>query len=266
MRTFWETVAEDTRWGRYLTGIERHAFVAAHAQAGIPGTVLEIGCEGGRWSQLLSQMGWEAICTNVDPAVLAMCQQRIPSARCVLVDPQATTLPCAGETLDLLLCVEMPPVMEGDWLGSEAQRTLRAGGLFVGVFFNRHAWRALAFRAREALKVRLGGDMSSVAVQQLLRAVEKKVTQSLIHGCLRTWMLLVSLPKKQQFSFHSHVRMDGATVRPSGPHPFQSVGYVYRTETEQKRKPVIMKREKIGILTFHRGRVSKEFGFVANLK
>lgn len=159
-RTFWETVAEDMRWGQYLTAIEQDALVTAHALAGEPGTVLEIGCEGGRWSQMLSQIGWKNICTDVDPILLATCQRRIPTAQCVLVQPHETTLPCETATLDLLLCVEVPPVMEGEWISSEAQRTLRAGGLFVGVFYNRHSWRAMVVRARQTLKARMVGDTS----------------------------------------------------------------------------------------------------------
>jgi SAM-dependent methyltransferase len=160
LRTFWETIAEDTRWGRYLTAIERQALLTAHALAEVPGVVLEIGCEGGRWLQLLSQMGWQCIGTDVEPPLVATCQQRLPAARCVLVHPQETTLPCETATLDLLLCFEVIPVMESEWLGAEAQRTLRAGGLFVGVFFNRHSWRALVVRTRTTFNSRVGGDKS----------------------------------------------------------------------------------------------------------
>ena len=159
-RTFWETIAEETRWGQYLTAIEREALITAQSLAGEAGTVLEVGCEGGRWSLILSQLGWKNICADVDPTVLALCQQRIPTAQCVQVDPRATRLPCKTATLDLLLCIEVPPVMEGEWINGEAQRTLRAGGFFVGVFMNRLSWRAIAVRARTALKAHMSGNQS----------------------------------------------------------------------------------------------------------
>src|SRR4051812_31276704 len=81
--TFWEAVAE-SRWGKHLTEVERHAIIQAQSLAGKPARALEVGCEGGRWSKLLSDLGWEMTCIDVDPTRLAVCQERIPRARCLL--------------------------------------------------------------------------------------------------------------------------------------------------------------------------------------
>src|SRR5215470_5439375 len=99
--TYWETVAL-TRWGRYLTEIERHAVMAASMLAGERGTAVEIGCEGGRWSKLLTDQGWDLICTDVSPDSLRLCQRRLPAARCIPVKPTDTSLPCATNTVNLL--------------------------------------------------------------------------------------------------------------------------------------------------------------------
>ena len=45
-KTFWETTA-DTRWGNYITKIEREILLAAANSFSEPGSGLEVGCEGG---------------------------------------------------------------------------------------------------------------------------------------------------------------------------------------------------------------------------
>jgi hypothetical protein len=77
--TMLEVVAT-TRWGRYTTEVAENALLAATEIAGTPGAALEVGCEGGRWSRLLSNMGWALTCTDIDADVLAVCQQLVPTA------------------------------------------------------------------------------------------------------------------------------------------------------------------------------------------
>src|SRR5487761_2009903 len=55
--TFWERV-NDGRWGRYVSEAEKEAVLKAHARCGQRGTFLEVGCDGGRWSKLLVDLGW----------------------------------------------------------------------------------------------------------------------------------------------------------------------------------------------------------------
>lgn len=145
--TLWEEVA-CTRWGSYVTGIEERAILKAHALSGAPARAIEIGVEGGRWSRLLSDRGWAMTCTDVDGEVLAICKKRIPSADCILVDPSDCKLPCESESMKLLLCIEVPYVMNQDWFVEESTRVLQNGGIVVGVFLNRLSLRGLYVHAR----------------------------------------------------------------------------------------------------------------------
>src|SRR5579871_1312068 len=104
--TYWEAIA-DTRWGRYVSQLEKAAILRAHHLATRPTTALEIGCEGGRWSRILSDLGWSLTCTDIDPELLRVCQRRLPEARCVLVDPNSTELPSETASIGLLLCIEV---------------------------------------------------------------------------------------------------------------------------------------------------------------
>jgi SAM-dependent methyltransferase len=148
--TMWEVVAT-TRWGRYTTEVAENAVLAAAEMAGTPGAALEVGCEGGRWSRLLSNMGWALTCTDIDANVLAVCQQRVPTANCIHVSPRATTLPCAARCVSLLLCLEVFPVMDSSWFAKEANRVLTGNGVLVGVTLNRMSVRGMFVRAKQFL-------------------------------------------------------------------------------------------------------------------
>lgn len=47
------------------------------------------------------------ICADINLETLAICQRRIPTAKCILVDKDNTTLPSGMESLGLLLCIEL---------------------------------------------------------------------------------------------------------------------------------------------------------------
>jgi SAM-dependent methyltransferase len=149
-QTTWETVAT-TRWGQYTTAVVESAVVAACNIAGAPASALEVGCEGGRWSQFLARRQWSITCTDIDADVLAICRQRVPEAHCVLVSPQSTSLPCPTGSVRLVLCLEVFPVMDSEWFVSEANRALEQGGVLVGVALNRTSIRAVFVRFKEYL-------------------------------------------------------------------------------------------------------------------
>jgi SAM-dependent methyltransferase len=151
--TFWEAVAA-TRWGRYVSQLEEAAILRAHRLARAPTHALEVGCEGGRWAKLLADLGWQLTCTEVEERTLRICQQRLPAANCVLVRPEDRQLPCATESMGLILCMEVERVMHADWFQDEVCRVLQAKGLIAGIMQNRRSWRGLAQRAKN----RIAGD------------------------------------------------------------------------------------------------------------
>ena len=141
--THWEKVSLSTRWGRYLDEIERRAVLGGADAAGGHGNALDVGCDGGRWDALLVENGvWHFTLTEIRPEALETASRRLPGARCALVQPTDTTLPCASDSMDLLLCIEVPAVVNKDWFAVEASRVLRAGGVLVTTIHNRSSWRA----------------------------------------------------------------------------------------------------------------------------
>lgn len=138
--TYWEKVAK-TRWGAYTSDIARRAILRGHDLSGEPTTALEIGCEGGRWSKLLTDLGWNMVCTDINDELLKICKKRIPTANCILMRPNDDKIPCVTDSVNLLLCVEVAPVIQSDWFINEAFRVLQKDGLIIGVF-----WNVLSFR------------------------------------------------------------------------------------------------------------------------
>jgi SAM-dependent methyltransferase len=149
--TFTERVGLTQRWGRYLTAIEQQAMDFALGLFSKPGDAFEAGCQGGRWSEMLVKKGWRVTATDVDEAILRGAQQRIPEAKCIPVRPGDRSLPAETASADLLLCIEVIPVMHSDWFQAEATRVLRPGGVLFGVFLNKRSMRGMFVLLREKL-------------------------------------------------------------------------------------------------------------------
>ena len=147
-----ERQAEETTWGRYLGDIEERGILRAEALAERPGRTIDIGCGGGRWSKLLADRGWDVTSTDIDRDALAVCQRKVPSAKCLLVESSDHRIPVASGSLQLVLCMEVPHVVEAGWLPHEVDRVLSANGIVVGVQFNLHSWRGAVWNVKRPFK------------------------------------------------------------------------------------------------------------------
>jgi SAM-dependent methyltransferase len=142
----WERAAL-TRWGRYITNLETQVLARAGQMIGRPGVVFDFGCGEGRWTSLLREKGWQAICGDIDEVALAKCAERNPGARCVPLTMGEDRFPVDDAAADLVLCIEVPG--EGAWFRKELVRVLKPGGLVVGIFHNRDSARGLLRSVRD---------------------------------------------------------------------------------------------------------------------
>ena len=145
--TRWERIGVETRWGRYLSAVERRMLLRAIEASPGPPVALEVGCEGGRWTELLANAGWCVTSTDIDRESLDVCEHRVPSAKCLLVEPNATMLPAESGSLGLLLCYEVFTVVHERWFLDEVARVLAPGGVFVAVVSNRSSHRRFLWEA-----------------------------------------------------------------------------------------------------------------------
>src|SRR5207245_7711329 len=155
--TYWESAAT-TKWGSYLTELERQSILQGQSLAGKPTRALEVGCEGGRWSKMLADLGWQMTCIDVNRQCLDECQRKAPHAKCILANPADRAIPCDSGAVALLLCIEVAPVIQSDWFLSEAHRLLGNNGVLVGVLLNRASWRGLLTRMKYRFASKSNGD------------------------------------------------------------------------------------------------------------
>lgn len=148
----WERLMANTAFGRYADSIENMMLAYVLDQCSQPGVLLDIGCEGGRQSQAFASRRWRIVAADVDAKALEICKYRIPDAVCKLVPPDAQQLPVANESVDLVLCIEVGPVIHQPWAAAEFARVLKVGGRLVAVCWNRASWRGFFYHRNPRLR------------------------------------------------------------------------------------------------------------------
>jgi ubiquinone/menaquinone biosynthesis C-methylase UbiE len=141
--THWEKAAK-TRIGKYLTKIETQ-FIQNALNASSPNTVMDIGAEAGRFSQLNPNI--ETISVDIDPYGLKRLRKKAPNT--IIVQADARRIPLQSETLDAITMIEvLDYIPELDQAFSEALRTLRPEAHLIVSFGNRSSLKAKLRRLR----------------------------------------------------------------------------------------------------------------------
>jgi SAM-dependent methyltransferase len=148
----WERLMIETHYGRYADRVERSMIEHLLACSPQPGVLLDVGCEGGRWSKVFADRGWQIIATDVETKSLEACQRRIPHAQCVVADSSGDQLPAKDESIDAALCIEVAPVIHSTWAAKEFARVLKPEALLAGVCWNRASWRGFLYHRAPTLR------------------------------------------------------------------------------------------------------------------
>jgi SAM-dependent methyltransferase len=91
------------------------------------GAALDVGCGEGRWTRYLRAAGWRATGVDRSEALLAAARAADPDG--VYAAGEATALPAADASIDLVLCVNvLMHVVELDRAVDEFARVLAPGG------------------------------------------------------------------------------------------------------------------------------------------
>jgi SAM-dependent methyltransferase len=140
--TDWEVALEGS-FQRYMAEGQREILLKTHAQAKSPGLLIDFGCGPGRWTKLFMDLGWDAICLDIDASSLGRCQVMNPRAKCIHSQRELHQLPAGDGDVDLVLCIGVYRTLESEWFLPEVRRVLKPGGLLSGAFFNRMSGRGL---------------------------------------------------------------------------------------------------------------------------
>ena len=118
------TELEDRHWWYR----ERRALVTRALRGRRPGTALDVGAAGGGNTRVLQAAGWRAAALEYGEEGARVCAERgIPVLR-----GDATRLPLAGESLDLVVAYDVLEHIEDDAAAAKGVfDLLRPGGLFL---------------------------------------------------------------------------------------------------------------------------------------
>jgi SAM-dependent methyltransferase len=98
------------------------------------GKLLDVGCGGGAFIPLATELGWSVVGVDVSEEQLRVARKRVGVLAAELVQADATQLPFEEESFDAVLTVLTSTDVE-PWerLVAEAARVLRPGGAFVHI-------------------------------------------------------------------------------------------------------------------------------------
>lgn len=148
---YWDQVAV-TAVGLYVTRAES-AFIEGSLRTAPRGVILDVGAGAGRLEPTLIRESERVIATEADRD-MARSIGCHPQLQPLLVSATSTSLPLANQSVDWVVCVEVPAVSDKDWFRAECARVLRPGGGVVVTVHNaasyKGLWRRLAALARLA--------------------------------------------------------------------------------------------------------------------
>lgn len=135
--THWEMAAK-TRMGKYLTQVETK-FIQDSISLTSLNTVMDVGAEAGRFSQLNSNP--ETISIDIDSYGLK--RLRLKTKNIVAIQADARKIPVRNETLDTIFMIEvLDYIPELDQAFMEAYRTLKPNASLILSFGNKSSLKA----------------------------------------------------------------------------------------------------------------------------
>lgn len=135
--THWE-IAAKTRMGKYLTQVETK-FIHDSLNLASINTVMDVGAEAGRFSQLNSKA--ETISIDIDSYGLK--RLRLKSKTIGAIQADARKIPVRNETFDIIFMIEvLDYIPELDQAFIEAYRTLKPNASLILSFGNKSSLKA----------------------------------------------------------------------------------------------------------------------------
>jgi SAM-dependent methyltransferase len=129
--------------GQYLTRVEGAFIRQALASRPRPQVVLDIGGGSGRFAVPLHQAGHRLVVADVDTTPLRILGRRAPGVGRVLVGDRIDELPIADDSVDCVLCIEVPVLDDPASFLSECRRVVRKDGLVIFTVHNKRSYKGL---------------------------------------------------------------------------------------------------------------------------
>lgn len=135
--THWEMAAK-TRMGKYLTQVETR-FIQTSLNLASLNTVMDVGAEAGRFSQLNSN----AETTSIDIDSYGLKRLKLKTQKTHVIQADARKIPIKNETFDTIFMIEvLDYIPELDQAFMEAYRTLKPNASLIVSFGNKSSLKA----------------------------------------------------------------------------------------------------------------------------
>ena len=129
--------------GQYLTRVEGRFIQQSLAARPRPQLVLDIGGGSGRFAVPLYEAGHCPLVLDVDPTPLRILTRNAPGVGRALVSGRNDEWPVADDSIDCVLCVEVPALDDPTSFLAACRRVLRTGGLVIFTTHNRRSYKGL---------------------------------------------------------------------------------------------------------------------------
>ena len=142
---YWENISTNTKHGRCIDKIEKNTIEKAFNLIINKNCVLEIECEGGKWLDLAYNAGFSTLIgTDVNNYEKA-CKIKNENIIFYQVNPDESFLPCKDNSINLIIVMQVVPVVHSEWFYKEANRVLTKDGFVVGMITNKNTIRGFLF-------------------------------------------------------------------------------------------------------------------------
>lgn len=129
--------------GQYLTRVEGCFIQQSLARRPRPQFVLDIGGGSGRFAVPLHEAGHQVLVLDVDATPLRILARSAPGIGRALVSGRIDELPIADDSVDCVLCIEVPVLDDPTSFLAACRRMLRTGGLVIFTAHNRRSYKGL---------------------------------------------------------------------------------------------------------------------------
>lgn len=138
---YWDRFYSKTM-GQYYTQIEQSFIrdcLTTHLTK--PTVIFDIGGGSGRIAISLYRDGHRVLVGETDPLPLKILHHRESAIPSILVSGEATRYPIRASSLDCVLCLGLPSLIESDWFFSECSRILKCKGIAIFTTDNKYSYR-----------------------------------------------------------------------------------------------------------------------------
>jgi len=128
--------------GKYLTQVQG-SFIEECLMLDLtkPAVIFDVGGGTGRFAIPFYRNGYRVIVEEIDPLPLKILLNREPAIPLILLDSKVKLFPIKESSVDCVLCIGVPSLIESEWFFCECNRILKQNGIIIFNTYNRYSYK-----------------------------------------------------------------------------------------------------------------------------